>query len=467
MRYVILFVIAIVAIAAVYVVPQNVSAQILPTAVITPDDIDFGDIRVGLTSQVLTFTVTKTPSVLPLLIFSASLADEVNFAIASDGCSGQTLGDGESCEIGVTFSPGEAARFINKMTLIDLGRNIIDTAGLTGRGVEPAVTLSTTAIDFGDQTINLPSSLHQLLIVNSGTADLTVTDIVTTGEFTQTDDCDTSVVPGDSCMSEITFTPTALGAAAGTLTITDDAADSPQVVTLQGDGIAPLNPDVSLSTHVLDFGSELVGSASDAMPVTLTNVGTVPLNIASIVAGGDFSQTNNCPAAVAPTGTCIINAVFEPTTTGDLAGTVTITDDATDSPQTVTLSGTGVAPDTPHMSLAPGNLDFGEQTVDTPSDAQTITLANDGTAEITGDSSTVTGDGAHSFSVIDHCAGVTINIGDTCTVEVTFNPTVDGSLSATFTITNDASDSPQTITLSGTGMGGGTGGGGCSLMRRK
>ena len=69
------------------------------------------------------------------------------------------------------------------MTLIDLGRNIIDTAGLTGRGVAPAVTLSTSAIDFGDQTINVPSSPHQLLIVNSGTADLTVTDIVATGDL--------------------------------------------------------------------------------------------------------------------------------------------------------------------------------------------------------------------------------------------------------------------------------------------
>ena len=72
--------------------------------------------------------------------------------------------------------------------------------------------------------------------------------------------------------------------------------------------------------------------------------------------------------------------------------------------------GTGVAPETPHMSLAPGNLDFGEQTIDTPSDAQTITLANDGTAEITGDTSTVDGSGAHSFSVIDHCAGVKIGV---------------------------------------------------------
>lgn len=182
---------------------------------------------------------------------------------------------------------------------------------------------------------------------------------------------------------------------------------------------------MSLSTHVLDFGSELVGGASDAMPVTLTNVGTVNLNIASIVAGGDYSQTNDCPAVAAPAGTCTINAVFEPTMTGPLAGTVTITDDATDSPQTVTLNGTGVAPNTPHMELSASNLDFGEQTINTPSDAQTVTLTNNGTAAI------------------------------------------NGALSATLTITNNSSDSPQTITLSGTGIGGGTGGGGCSLMRRK
>ncbi|MCK4858874.1 MAG: choice-of-anchor D domain-containing protein, partial [candidate division Zixibacteria bacterium] len=349
MRFLIFIAIVIVALAAPYAAPQNASAQLIPAAVITPDDIEFEDTLVGQTSAQQIFTVTKTRSILPLYIFSASLADSVNFAIASDGCSGRTLEDGQSCEIAVNFSPGQAARFVTTMTLIDLGRNIIDTAGLSGRGVAPAVTLSTTNVDFGDQTVNMPSSSHEVLIVNTGTADLNVSSITSTGDFGQTNDCGDPVVPNDLCKTEITFTPSALGAATGTVTITDDASDSPQTVALQGIGIPPGNPDVSLSTHVLDFGSMLVGSASDHETIVLVNVGTVNLNVANIVASGDFSQTNDCPAIVAPDANCSINAVFEPTTTGVLEGAITITDDATDSPQTVSLSGRGVSPDTPHM----------------------------------------------------------------------------------------------------------------------
>jgi hypothetical protein len=467
MRPIILSIVAAITVVAVCTTPRTTRAQIIPTAVITPDELEFPDTLVGETSQAMTFTVTKTQSVLPLYIFSASLADSTDFALVSDRCSGRTLYNGQSCQIGVTFSPDETARFVTTMIVIDLGRNIVDTAGVSGQGVAPEVTLSTTSINFGDQTVNVSSSPYELLIINSGSADLHVSSISASGDFTQTDDCDTPVVPGDSCTSEITFTPTAVGAATGTLTITDDAADSPQTVALQGTGIAPGQPDISLSTHELDFGSQPVGTASNAKLITLSSVGTVDLNIVSIVAGGEFSQTNDCSAAVAPGGECTINAVFEPTTAGDLTGTITITDDATDSPQTVSLKGDGVSPDEPHMDLSATSLDFGDQTIDVPSDAQTVTLTNDGTADITGDSSEVTGEGAHSFSVVDNCSGETVEIGDSCNVEVIFNPTVDGVLGAVLSITNNANDSPQTVTLAGTGTGGGTGSGGCSLIRRK
>jgi hypothetical protein len=348
------------------------------------------------------------------------------------------------------------------MALINLGRSVINFAELEGRGVASAVTLSTTAVDFGDQTVNISSSPHEVLVINSGTASLNVSDVTVTGEFTQTDDCDAPVDPGDSCGIDITFTPTAVGAASGQVTITDDAADSPQTITLQGTGIPPGSPDASLSTHVLDFGAMLVGAVSDPETVVLTNVGTVVLNITSIVASGDYAQTNDCGAAVASGASCNIDITFSPTEAGERDGTITITDDATDSPQTVTLDGRGVTADAPVMQISATTLDFGEQVVATSSDPQTVTITNVGTADMVGDSTEITGDGDHSYSDVDNCSGVTVPVDGTCTIDVTFTPTTSGTLSATLTITNNASDSPQTIALTGVGAGG-EGGGGCQM----
>lgn len=458
--------IAVMLIALFAFLPINATAQLFPDAIITPDSIDFGDIRVGQTSDQQTFTVTKSASALPLYIFAVRLGDTTNYSIASDGCSGQTLGDGDSCEIVVTFTPSQAGYFETSMALINLGRSVINFAALEGRGVAPAVTLSTTAVDFGDQTVNVSSSPHEVLVINSGTASLNVSDVTVTGEFTQTDDCDTPVDPDDSCGIDITFTPTAVGATTGQVTITDDAADSPQTIALQGTGIAPGNPDVSLSTHVLDFGAMLVGAVSDPETVILSNVGTVALNITSIVASGDYAQTNDCGATVASGANCTISITFSPTESGALTGTITITDDATDSPQTITLNGRGVTTDAPVMQISATTLDFGEQDVATTSDPQTVTITNVGTADMEGDSTEITGDGDHSYSDVDNCSGVTVPVNGTCTIDVTFTPTTSGTLSATLTITNNASDSPQVITLNGTGAGS-EGGGGCSLMRRR
>jgi len=101
------------------------------------------------------------------------------------------------------------------------------------------------------------------------------------------------------------------------------------------------SPNVSLSTTILTFGVEVVGTASQPLPITLTNSGTATLSIASIAASANFGQTNNCVPTLASGANCTINVTFMPSTTGSLNGTVSITDNATGSPQTVSLSGTG------------------------------------------------------------------------------------------------------------------------------
>ena len=104
------------------------------------------------------------------------------------------------------------------------------------------------------------------------------------------------------------------------------------------------SPSVSLSTKSLTFGDELQGTASQPLPVTLTNSGTATLTIASIAASANFAQTNNCGSTLAAGANCTINVTLTPNTTGSVSGTVSFTDNAAGSPQTVSLSGTGSTP---------------------------------------------------------------------------------------------------------------------------
>jgi|HubBroStandDraft_1064217.scaffolds.fasta_scaffold03808_2 outer membrane protein assembly factor BamB len=105
---------------------------------------------------------------------------------------------------------------------------------------------------------------------------------------------------------------------------------------------AASSPNISLSPSSLSFGSETVGGASKPHVVTVTNTGIAPLTISAIAASGDFAQKNNCGSTLQPGTSCAIGVVFRPRSQGPLAGKITVTGDAPDSPRTVRLSGTGL-----------------------------------------------------------------------------------------------------------------------------
>jgi len=101
-------------------------------------------------------------------------------------------------------------------------------------------------------------------------------------------------------------------------------------------------PQLASSASSVDFGSIAQGASSSVQAITLTNTGTAALSISSIVANGDFSQTNTCGGTLLVNAACQVSIVFTPTAIGQRTGTLTVSDNATGSPQTVTLSGTGV-----------------------------------------------------------------------------------------------------------------------------
>ena len=411
----------------------------LPNVTLSPSSLNFGQQPVGTTSQpqIVQFSTNG-----PLSI--TSIATSTEFA-QTNNC-GNGLPAGGSCQISVTFTPTATGVQNGTLTVSDSGAGSPQSVSLTGIGTQPAVTLSPASLNFGNQTVGMTSSPKVSTLMNSGTGTLTITSIGVTGsdssEFAETNTCGTSVPAGGSCKITVTFTPATTGTQTASVSITDNAPNSPQSIPLSGVGVLPA---VAFSPASLTFPNQVVYTKSKAQKVMLTNTGLGILTISSIAATSQFSQTNTCAATLSPKAKCTISVAFAPTTIGPLTGSVSVSDNAPGNPQTVPLNGTGT-----YVQLKPASLNFGNQPVGTKSLPKKITLTNKGavTVNITGIS--ITGANASDFAQTNTC-GASVASGASCFIKVTFTPVAQGNRTAQVSIGDDGGGSPQTVGLSGTG----------------
>lgn len=211
-------------------------------------------------------------------------------------------------------------------------------------------------------------------------------------------------------------------------------------------------PAVSLSKKSLTFADQLIGTSSTSQTVTLTN-GGLPLTISSVAVTGanpsDFSQTNTCDSGVPPGGKCNTIVTFTPSHIGLRAASVTITDNASGSPQTVALNGTGVVSG-PNATLSAASLNFVTQLLNTTSTAKTVTLTDYGTQPLSITSIQLTGADPGDFAQTNTC-GKSVAAGASCTISVTFMPKAVNTRIASLSVSGNAPGSPQSVSLSGTG----------------
>jgi hypothetical protein len=419
--------------------PQTVTLSgtgVAPGISFAPTSLSFGNQNVNTPSAAQTVTLSNTGTA---ALSITSIAASAQYA--QNNTCGTSMAAGANCTISVTFTPTATGSQSGTITVTDSTSGSPQTVTLSGTGVAPGVSFAPTSLSFGNQNVNTPSAAQTVTLSNTGTAALSITSIVASAQYAQSNTCGTSVAAGANCSISVTFTPSATGSDPGTITVADSAASSTQTVALSGTGTAPA---VSLSTASLAFGNHLVNTTSAAKTVTLKNTGTASLSITSIVSSGDYAQTNTCGTSVAAGGSCTMNVTFTPTTTGLRTGAITISDNTANSPQTVTLSGTGTIP---VVSLSTTSLTFAAQTVGTTSAAQTVTLTNTGTAALKISSIAISG----AFSRTTTCKS-SLAAGSSCQISVKFTPTARGTLTGAVTINDNAADSPQIINLTGTGM---------------
>src|SRR6266851_4341012 len=177
----------------------------------------------------------------------------------------------------------------------------------SGYGASQQVDLSPSSLKFDPQLVGSVSPTKDIVLTNSGNANLVVSSVAASGGYSVANNCST-VTPGASCTIKVSFIAGLLGSTSGVITITDNAATSPQLVNIAGSTLPPLE----FSPASISFGSVAVGTSSQSKSVTVINHGAA-FSIGSIGVGGDYLQNNNCPATLGSGQSCTINVSFHPT----------------------------------------------------------------------------------------------------------------------------------------------------------
>ncbi|NJP07483.1 MAG: tandem-95 repeat protein, partial [Chloroflexaceae bacterium] len=211
-------------------------------------------------------------------------------------------------------------------------------------------------------------------------------------------------------------------------------------------------PSISLSPSGMSFGDQIVDSTSAVQQVTLANNGLSPAQITAInVSSGAFaiaaSDCGSTPFTLDVGESCTIDVTFSPTSPGDESETLSVNTSAAITPETITLTGTGVEPE---LEVSRNLVNFGTIREDQTAD-RTITIGNGSGAstDLVVNSTTLAGGDVAITGGTCAIAPFTLAAGASCTIEVTFDPTGVGDLDTTLTIDTNDPNGAATINLIG------------------
>jgi hypothetical protein len=459
-------------------ITENVGSA--PLVYAAQSSLTFAPVAVGTSYTPQTVTITNT---------GPATANVSGVSVSGDYSQTNNCGSlptGSSCVVSVTFHPSVSGTRTGTLTVSSNAGNGAATVSLTGTGsgggTSATLAASPSSLTFASTTVGATSSAQSVTITNSGTAAATVSSIGASGDFSQTNGCGSSISAGASCTVSVTFRPAAAGPRTGTLTVASNAANPSLTVSLSGTGAAASGTNLAAgrATSASSTNSSFVsGNVTDADASSYWESANnafpqwVQVDLGSVQAVGR-ATLKLPPSWGARTQTLSVQGSTDGVSFATLAGPGGYAfDPASANTVNITLPGTSVrfvrvnvtantgwpaaqlsdlevfaAAGGPSASLSasPTALTFGSTTVGATSAAQAITVQNTGTAAASVSSVAATGDFLQS-----NTCGSSIAAGASCTVSVSFRPTASGSRTGSLTVTSNATNSPTTVSLSGTG----------------
>jgi hypothetical protein len=350
------------------------------TATLTPSSLTWGIVVIGSTSAAKVATLTNTgTTTLSITSISVTGGSSAEFPISANTC-GSTLAGGATCTISVEFKP--TAEGVQSATLSVVDNAGTQTSALSGTGT--AIKFNPASLTFPATAVGTSSSPMTDTLSNLGSTAITITSIVIGGtnstDYTQTNNCGSSLAAKASCTITVTFTPTATGTRSANVTVTDSDVTSPQKLILSGTG-SQANISYTVLPTSIAFNTTDVGLQSACQPVVVTNTGTTSLTINS------FSLTpflvfqlqyGYAPRTLSPNQTQTYCIKFVPAAATSYTGQLSVSIAGITNPSIVTFTGNGVVT-TATATLTPNVLTFAPQPLGTTT-SQTVTVTNTGKA---------------------------------------------------------------------------------------
>ena len=419
-----------------------------PVLTVSKSQLSFGSVAVG-SSSAIQERITNTGNA-PMTISSAVVSGST-FQISGISFP-LTIYPGCSHRFTVKFTPPAAGSDSGTLVISSNATDPTVAIALTGTGTaaqgtgSPILALGAASLSFGSVNVGTTAT-QSLSLSNSGSAALTITQASVSGTGFGISGLSTPVTlnAGQSTSLTVSFDPAAAGSCSGLISIASNSTGSASAVALSGTGVSLV---LNVTPSSVSFGSVATGT-SNTQTITLSNAGVVSLTISqALVSGSGMSMTGmTTPLTIAAGKTASFNVVFDPAASGAVAGSVTLVSNATDSPLSIALSGTGTV-STQLLSASPASLSFGNVT-DGSASQLSDTLTNTGTSSVIISSVSASGTG---FSLTSSTSSVTLAPGQSVTVTAQFAPVNPGSDTGTLTIVSTATNSPTSVALSGSGV---------------
>jgi len=281
--------------------------SVLNGIILNPTGLVFQSLNVGATSLPQTVTLTTGDSAVTINSIGIGGVNPGDF-VQTTTCGGSVL-SGAQCTFKVTFSPTAVGLRRGTLVIADTENGIPVTHVVALTGSTSTVQLSASSLNFGSQSIGVATAPQTITVTNVGSSALTVSAIVASSDFGQTNNCTKAPLqPGTNCVVNVTYTATTSGASLGALTITDNVPGSPQVVLLNGTGLTP------------DFA---VASEAPTVSIAAGQTASFTLDVTSI---SGFAQSVALACTGAPTAsTCTMSpSSVSLTANGKATATVTV-----------------------------------------------------------------------------------------------------------------------------------------------
>jgi hypothetical protein len=406
---------------------------------LNPGSIDFGYVAAG----------KKVPQQVSVVNSGGTAIQITALTVSSPAfsVSGATLpmalAAGQTTSFSVWFDGKTAGKATGTLTAQADGGAAPEQVTLTGTGL--GLSAGSSSLSFAGVKVGTAST-QNLLISNISNADITISQISVNAKDVTVSGVTLPVTLSatQSLNATVQFKPVTSESVTGTIAFLDSLGGSLGInVTATGiQGV--LTP---LPTG-LAFGN-VVDGVTNSQPVQISNTGNGSLTVSQVtMSGSGFSVSGLAvPLVLAAGQSSSFDVLFAPQSAGSVTGSLTLTSDASSSPNTLALSGTGVAA-TRTLSLSQSGITFGNVNIG-GSSSQPLTLTNTGNSNVT--ISKITWSGAE-YSLAGASTPVVLSPSQGTTVTVNFNPTFAGSATGNVAVSSDATGSPANIPLSGNGV---------------